>query len=231
MFKKSLLTAAVLVALTGGALASADEQCVPKNNMVHILKSPHPNDLVQQWTGESHVGTSSTFIAKRRLSDGLEGGIYLQGDLISPRGGVLNRNIFIIVDEWNCTRVENTSIAPHRALPDAFIGSWCYYKDTGPKEVSTLARIVNGRLPIGCKKDDWGPVRISTEGLDLGEDDDCVIRSVRDARDHPKANGLRHPTLVTAGCRTVDKEPEQAKDTVFLMGLRGDKVHITSVKE
>jgi hypothetical protein len=100
----ALLMATALVA-TGGALAStsADEQCVPKNNMVRILKSPHPNDLVQQWTGESHVGTSWTFIAKRRLSDGLKGGVYFQGDLISSRGGVVNRNVYIIVDEWDCT--------------------------------------------------------------------------------------------------------------------------------
>jgi hypothetical protein len=32
----------------------------------------------------------------------LDGGIFLQGDLISPRGGTTDSGVFVLFAEWDC---------------------------------------------------------------------------------------------------------------------------------
>jgi hypothetical protein len=83
---------------------STEVQCVPKTNAARILQSPNPNDIDPSWRGESHVGTSSTFIQKGTVVDvvGLE---YVKGDYISPRGGG-EENVFILRVEWDCASSE-----------------------------------------------------------------------------------------------------------------------------
>ena len=39
---------------------------------------------------------------KRYVVTELDGGIFLQGDLISPKGGTTDTNVFIVFDEWKC---------------------------------------------------------------------------------------------------------------------------------
>lgn len=70
--------------------------CVPKDDTARILQSAHPNDLVPLWSKHNYVGTGWTFLPKRYEETELDGGIFLQGDLISTRGAVVSRDVFIL---------------------------------------------------------------------------------------------------------------------------------------
>ena len=77
--------------------------CAPRDNMARILKSPHPLDLAPNWTGTNHIGTGWTFMPKRYVVDpNTEGGIYLEGNLITTRGATMPDDIFIVYAEWDC---------------------------------------------------------------------------------------------------------------------------------
>jgi hypothetical protein len=65
--------------------------CAPKDNMARILRSANPLDFASNWSKNNYVGTSRTFMPKRYVVTELDGGIFLQGDLISPKGGPLTR--------------------------------------------------------------------------------------------------------------------------------------------
>jgi hypothetical protein len=77
-----------------------DMGCAPKSNQSRILSSPNPNDIHPEWKGESYIGMSWSLIAKEIINN--DTGIYLKGDLYSPRGGLINENIFVIENEWDC---------------------------------------------------------------------------------------------------------------------------------
>ncbi len=76
--------------------------CAPKDNTARILKSAHPLDLASNWSGTNYIGTAWSFLPKRYVVTDLQGGIFLQGDLVSTRGGVSDKNVFILFDEWTC---------------------------------------------------------------------------------------------------------------------------------
>jgi TPR repeat protein/uncharacterized protein YecT (DUF1311 family) len=76
--------------------------CSPKDNTARILKTPNPNDLAEGWKGESRIGTSWSFFPRRYVNTNIENGVYLQGDLISPRGGVTDKNVYVLFSEWIC---------------------------------------------------------------------------------------------------------------------------------
>ena len=76
--------------------------CAPKDNMARILKSASPLDFAANWSRTNYLGTSWTFMPKRYVKTELDGGLFLQGDLISPRGGVTDKNVFILYSEWSC---------------------------------------------------------------------------------------------------------------------------------
>ena len=75
--------------------------CSARDNSARILRSEAPNDLHPDWAGDNVVGTGWSFVAKQRSTDmfGLE---FLHGDLVSPRGGTINRNVLILAREWIC---------------------------------------------------------------------------------------------------------------------------------
>lgn len=75
-------------------------QCHPKDNTARILASPTPNDVHPDWAGESYVGMSWSFVVLGRAEDGT--GKYLKGNLMSPRGGLVNANVYILRREWDC---------------------------------------------------------------------------------------------------------------------------------
>ncbi len=74
--------------------------CSPRSNTSRILSSANPNDIHPSWRSESSIGTSWSFIANSVIKNGTA--TYLKGDLYSPRGGLINKNVFIIRDEWDC---------------------------------------------------------------------------------------------------------------------------------
>jgi hypothetical protein len=75
-------------------------QCVPKAPTARLLQSPNPNDIDLSWRGESRIGTSWTFIRDQTVKTDIA--VYFVGQLVSPRGGVQKKPIFILPDEWNC---------------------------------------------------------------------------------------------------------------------------------
>jgi hypothetical protein len=97
-----LALCAMLVLLISSAspLDARSLSCAPKDVTARILKSPNPNDIARGWGEDSNIGLSWSFIPKRTVKT--DTGVYLQGDLMSPRGGVTNRNVFILSSEWNC---------------------------------------------------------------------------------------------------------------------------------
>jgi hypothetical protein len=87
--------AAAAIAKAGG--------CAPKDNTARILKSAHPPDLAPNWTGTNYIGTGWTFMPKRYVVDpALNGGIYLEGNLITTRGATMPDDLFILYAEWDC---------------------------------------------------------------------------------------------------------------------------------
>lgn len=75
--------------------------CHPKDTTARILKSPNPNDLHPDWTGENRIGTGWTLSAKDvRTSETKT--YYIFGDLLSPRGGVVNKGVWVLTAEWDC---------------------------------------------------------------------------------------------------------------------------------
>ena len=96
----ALLAVAILLGIDG---ASAKVACTPLTNTARILVTPNPNDIHPDWRGENYVGTAWSVVSpgKAVVNDT---GRYLKGDLYSPRGGRVNRSVFILVGEWDCTR-------------------------------------------------------------------------------------------------------------------------------
>jgi len=81
-----------------------DNGCVPKDNMARVLKSANPLDNAPNWTGKNSIGTGYTFLPKRYVVTDAAGGIFLQGDLLTPRGAAMQQGVFILFAEWNCGR-------------------------------------------------------------------------------------------------------------------------------
>jgi hypothetical protein len=102
----ALATAVALIAslvASGTGTASAETMCNPVSNAARILKTPNPNDIHPDWKGESYVGLSwGVRTNGKRIKK--ETGTFLKGNLISPRGGVVNKGIYIVVSEWECSR-------------------------------------------------------------------------------------------------------------------------------
>jgi hypothetical protein len=96
---KRRLLAAITAILLSGAAHAAPVQCTPKDKTARILKSANPNDTPPGWK-MGNVGTATSFTVKRTVN--ADTGKYFQGDLISTRGGILGRNLFILAQEWDC---------------------------------------------------------------------------------------------------------------------------------
>lgn len=80
---------------------TAARSCTPMDNSVRILRSPSPNDLHPDWKGEAYVGQSwSLRVTGSPVRS--DSGSYIKGDLVSPRGGVANKGVYIVTREWDC---------------------------------------------------------------------------------------------------------------------------------
>ena len=80
--------------------ANAANWCHPRDNTARILASPNPNDLHKDWTGESYVGMSWALAPGRVIT--VDDIVYIEGDLYSPRGGLVNPRIYVLRKEWQC---------------------------------------------------------------------------------------------------------------------------------
>ena len=77
-----------------------------------ILTEALPNAIHPDYGGGAFVGMGWTFIPTGRLAT--HTGEYAKGDLLGSRGGVVNRNVFILISEWTCQ--EDTSDANSQSL-------------------------------------------------------------------------------------------------------------------
>ena len=66
-----------------------------------ILSSPNPKSIHPEWK-ESEVGTSWSFFSTKKIDN--KDGVFLFGNLISPRGGVITKGCYIIYSEWECSK-------------------------------------------------------------------------------------------------------------------------------
>jgi hypothetical protein len=75
--------------------------CAPENYGPKILTSPKIEAIHPDWVkGHGEVGESCSFFASKRIE--VDNTIFLFGDLISPRGGVLTKNCYVLYSEWDC---------------------------------------------------------------------------------------------------------------------------------
>jgi hypothetical protein len=97
---KAFLVATVTLALFDTLPAQAERSCSPNTNAARILAQPSPNAIHPAWRGDAFVGVSWSFLPRRTVSNMT--GQYAFGDLLSPRGGVVNRDVYILLSEWQC---------------------------------------------------------------------------------------------------------------------------------
>lgn len=94
-------TVALLAAASSASAASGGE-CSPASNAARVLKSPNPNDVSPQWSGDAYIGTSWTLEVQGTTKN--DTGIYLFGRLISPRGRVQKGLVYVVSSEWDCDK-------------------------------------------------------------------------------------------------------------------------------
>lgn len=92
-----------LITAVGVVIASpvgAANWCHPIDNTARILASLNPNDIHKDWSGESYIGTGWALAPGRAIT--ADGTAYIEGDLYSPRGGLVNRKVYVLRKEWLC---------------------------------------------------------------------------------------------------------------------------------
>jgi hypothetical protein len=108
------------------APASAAPSCSPSSNSARILTKPSPNALHPDWQGDNFVGTGWSLTPKKIISNVT--GRYALGDLHGSRSGVVNRNIYVVLSEWDCAGIPGGASAPASAGATAdaanFDGAW-----------------------------------------------------------------------------------------------------------
>ena len=75
--------------------------CAPVNYNPKILSGANSELIHPDWI-ESEVGTSWSFLSSKKIINKL--GVFLYGNLISPRGGVITKGCYIIYSEWGCSK-------------------------------------------------------------------------------------------------------------------------------
>jgi|GEM_PF-1210976 len=106
LVKVLAITAVSFAAVSRPAL-SREIGCAPKTNAARILQSAHPNDLHLKWRGGDRIGLSWSFFSNKAAMNG-PGGTYFRGYLVSPRGGIIDKNVFIFTNEWNCAPADTS---------------------------------------------------------------------------------------------------------------------------
>lgn len=105
----TILTGIIVLAVVGTAEAKslfgvkdARLYCNPRDNTARILRSPSPNAIHPDWRGESYIGTGWTIVtAGTQIQN--DTGRYLRGNLVSTRGGITARGVYISAREWACS--------------------------------------------------------------------------------------------------------------------------------
>jgi hypothetical protein len=94
----AVIIAAIVVSPALGADSNTTPRgnwCAPRITNVLVLQSINPNKLISDWNGGG-IGTSWSFIIKSHS------GAYLKGDLMTAKGNVAAKNVFVPTNEWSC---------------------------------------------------------------------------------------------------------------------------------
>ena len=97
----------ISTALTGLALllnaspAFAAATCAPVTTDALILASADSDDIHPDWADGSTIGLAWS-LDMSGDEEGADGEWYLVGDLIDPRGGVVNEAVYVRAMEWEC---------------------------------------------------------------------------------------------------------------------------------
>ena len=75
--------------------------CAPIDYNPKILSGPSTTSLHPDWK-ESEVGTSWSFFSSKKIEN--KEGVFLFGNLIDPKGGVMAKGCYIIFSEWDCSK-------------------------------------------------------------------------------------------------------------------------------
>ena len=81
--------------------AFAAATCAPVSTEARILASADSTDVHPDWSDGSTIGLSWS-LEPTGDAEGDDGEFYIIGDLIDPRGGLVNEGIFVSVMEWEC---------------------------------------------------------------------------------------------------------------------------------
>lgn len=97
-----LASTAVVVQVSGNA--GAETLCNPKDNNARILTAPAPNALDPRWGANDHIGTGWSLSLSREVQGPT--GLFAQGDLYTSRGNLTQKDVFILLSEWECSNVD-----------------------------------------------------------------------------------------------------------------------------
>ncbi|MDP3896501.1 MAG: hypothetical protein Q8Q62_07485 [Mesorhizobium sp.] len=93
------LLAALLLLPAGSAFAAAS--CAPVSTDARIFASADSTDIHPDWNDGSTIGLSWSLIVTGD-AQAPDGEYYIVGDLIDPRGGVVNEGVYVSDMEWEC---------------------------------------------------------------------------------------------------------------------------------
>ena len=74
--------------------------CAPLEYNPKIYSKPNLSAIHSNWL-DGEVGTSFSFSSSKKLEN--ENGIFLFGDLYSPKGNIITKNCYILLSEWECS--------------------------------------------------------------------------------------------------------------------------------
>lgn len=90
----------IVVCCIGMVCPAQADWCHPIVITARILASPNPNDLHRNWRGENFVGLAWALAPGRRIV--ADGTPYIKGSLYSPRGGLVEKDVYVLFKEWSC---------------------------------------------------------------------------------------------------------------------------------
>ncbi len=85
---------------TSTRVQASEQWCHPHENTARILFKPAPNAIHRDWAGDSYIGTSWGLKPKQMIRAGSFA--FVKGDLYSPRGGLTNKEVYVLASEWSC---------------------------------------------------------------------------------------------------------------------------------
>lgn len=92
------LIAILLLVAAGPALGGT---CAPVSNEARIFASADAKDIHPDWQGDNRIGLSWSLEITGE-EEGADGSYFLIGDLIDPRGNVVNEGVYVSDMEWEC---------------------------------------------------------------------------------------------------------------------------------